>query len=894
MMMKAIMSFYCQRGSAFSTALSGTLRENRLRAGFGLGRVPKKRTENALFTSRTLMMYLRIRSSAPAPFLRQSKSIILRNQALSPSCSLKIVDSIYGQASSGSHLLEHSSRSRSQTVNTSVKKPFRPGRNKYIGLLLEAKMFDRCQLNDAIHIMKGMCRAQSDFTAIQTAHQIFQKVLDSATSPDLLSVPKLQKGWTCIIRGYAKMNRASNSSNVRPFLSAYELLLEMMKRHNNDPEYSPSPEAHHYVTVLQACAFDSASDQAVELAESLVATLEEDNLVTLDMYNVLLLLHANRAPTVYGAAAAAEDWLMHISKRASNDEEGKCPPLETGSFNCVLKAWCNSPEEKGARHALDMLQLMQSLGPKSLQPDPISFGLIIAGFARRKQPEECQAVLQEAIKYFGSDMYIPKAEDVEGVDLTQCWNMVCKSWARNCKDKKQAAKQVHKLITAAECVESDRYFVLQTEEMYRAWTDAYVKGGDIERAHALVLHMIHMFVRDPAVNRNLFPTTQTFCLVIQAWYDHLSGYEAKLSDEERKSCGTAAKYHGVTTRVTDLLSTMLQYSERYAPPLDCRPTPHIFWICVDLWVQTRKAYRTELANTLDKSECRKLAVAARSAIEEAAKNLELAETRRLALGSSYASVIEGLCKTNHYDCIMLAAKMLEGFVRETDNGKFPIPPYMAELHVTVIAALGRMGNREASTLAFTILAKIRSCSYFREQSTMYHYFEILKALSNFRDNTSARIAFDLFEELSLVQGSQRIGSVSLETRLCLEILQALASGKDGAAAVHSLEVIQWMLNQHISGRDYLEPWPQCFEIAMSTILKHGESSEIIKAAQVLQKASQVSIEKVLKKPPSSTVYQAVIEGCKTIGTMESNQIAGELFVWSKAVSPKNAITETFK
>ncbi|KAL7558970.1 hypothetical protein ACA910_006312 [Epithemia clementina (nom. ined.)] len=177
-------------------------------------------------------------------------------------------------------------------------------------------------------------------------------------------------------------------------------------------------------------------------------------LLPLHLYHEWILVHASRAATEYGAAAQAEDILLKVSHLASAHASATtttttasatwnpidattspqprpaahppAPPRAkpraawtgptTETFNRVLRAWVESPENKALVRARDILQLMMRLQRQEQQspetttttttttttmgPNPHSFATLIAAHAKRGEPVLAQQVWEMAVDYF--------------------------------------------------------------------------------------------------------------------------------------------------------------------------------------------------------------------------------------------------------------------------------------------------------------------------------------------------------------------------------------------------------------------------------------------------------------------------------------------------------------
>jgi len=176
------------------------------------------------------------------------------------------------------------------------------------------------------------------------------------------------------------------------------------------------------------------------------------------VYNAMIMLHASRADTEYGAAASAEDWIHHMASLAmeydggggdgsgdnnniinnnnnsngngsSNGNQNKNesdtitepPSLTTDTFDRVLRAWVNSPERGSMARAEEILNLLLKharTGDQAVQPDPSTFGTLISAYARQGQPLEAQRLFDLAVEHFTTPTSVLSSQTMPEEDET--------------------------------------------------------------------------------------------------------------------------------------------------------------------------------------------------------------------------------------------------------------------------------------------------------------------------------------------------------------------------------------------------------------------------------------------------------------------------------------------
>lgn len=504
-------------------------------------------------------------------------------------------------------------------------------------------------LVDAIH---SLCRTRNSqdggrlFTplaSIRKAEALFRRLLEeaesSASTATTMQIPP--KVWSALLQGLAHMNPTlsndgihSNDQNKAAFLKARDLLYEMLSLHKQNPQVHSKPTEYHCSTVLLACANHAvlhnsnenaeddapaaadraSSDCAIETAENLLAALESPESVvapTANMYHNILLAHANRSRCVYGAATAAENWLLHVSQRGADAEAtastatATAPLLDTASFNRVLKAWSETPDATGAARAHEILQLMMDLSDGSnrhVRPDEYSFGTVVSAYGQRGQPEKSEEILKMAVDYFNNlppDVELTpirnaskqQPERTTLPDLTQCWTATCFAWANNTaaannnagNGRGSAPERIQALLEEIDYNQRGKTkhkFILQRKRgMYAAWIQAHLQLQHVDPAE----HVLRQWVRDCIHRRQQFPrqaqpTAAEFESVQNGWLRH--------AQRQRRVHEVAAE------RATELLQLMLQLSEQRG--MACAPRIDTFEMCIVLWTNACQALLREV------------------------------------------------------------------------------------------------------------------------------------------------------------------------------------------------------------------------------------------------------------------------------------------------------------
>jgi pentatricopeptide repeat protein len=672
-------------------------------------------------------------------------------------------------------------------------------------------------------------------------------------NPALLSLSALP--YTRIIRSWARTSTETAAS----IFYARELLTKMQQRHDACPtdinhingsentsnfKRHPAPDTYTYNSFLYACTM-SAHEQALAMAQDVVniveaQTLEEHCPVRADtsIYNALILVYANQADKLYGAAAAAEDCLLRLSKLAL--EGGPRP--DTQSFNRVLKAWTMSQEDNGADRALEILKLLIKLQDQhDVRPDPISFGTVINGFARRKRPEEANKVFQQTLEYYKSDT--PDSTEPP-VDLTNCFNTISLAWAKS--GHAEAPERVEALLREAYRLKQKHnsnnnsnvnnnghdkqhshigIVVTPNVRLHTHCIEALVKSGrkdGIDRADQLLRDMVYSFVNTNNIsnknsdnsNKNISPSpsTGTFGVVINAWTRSERPESAKRADA--------------------LLRLMLDLAETKGA--DCAPEANTFRMCLTCWTSTKSPHAPEKSYNL----------------------LEMMEQRKMISFHCYKAVINTLCRTRRPETSFLALKLLQRMKYHVENNAIKEPLYMVGLYTLVVSALARVQTLEAAELALDALRGVPG----GVKATTRTYTGVIHAFSRLQGARPAAVVLELFEEMRELDADPE-SKVTLDRVVFLSVLEVLANAGTIDAGNQACRVLGMMFELHENGREDIEPRSQSYDACLAALTRSGDPASVTRAADLLKTLVSKYSEKSLSHLPSQEAFRAVIRGC---------------------------------
>jgi hypothetical protein len=743
------------------------------------------------------------------------------------------------------------------------------------------------------------------------AERLLQRLIQEVNANPTKATPISVKMWGALIQVYASLTvdakTAATTSNSKkqavaadyqyPFEKANAVLSKMVKLHQEHPQIHPAPTEHHYSTVLYACCnWSVVADSAVTMAEALMQSLEAGQTPvqpTVDMYNNVILAHANRAGTVYGAAAAAEDWLLRLSKLSADEGSNGGVQPDTRSFNRVLKAWSNSPEDQGASRAAEILHLMLELTNgynikhrKRIQPDAVSFGTVITAFAKRRQPEASELILEEAVAYFTNK------HGGSGVDLTQCWNSACFAWAQS--GVPDAPERTEALLEeAVRAGNNEQIFVRPDTATYAACIEAHLSSARpnrVEKAEGHLRAMVNALPSQSPTRLQLqtkclaaIPTIKEFDTVIHAWYRCQTEYEGDgiHSNGGRRPFGYAA------THATNLLLTALELTERQFAM--CAPATGTFNMCIDTWcntskacvaaaLQLRRASKNNAApnavavDAASRSHEQTMRDQAVSTVLKAVELLAMAEVRVLSNDFSYSTVIHALCRVENADCSVQAARTLERLEREVDERDLSWPSTAVHLYTTVVSALGKVGSADAAELALKLLRGIPQDGKRAIHDKIKIYTGVLSAFSKLPGQRSGIVAAELFVEL-LALDKDPESNVTLDTIVFERVLWALASAGNTLAASQACEVLTVMLDLHLSGRPHIEPSTHCFNACIQALVECRDEAHTVYAVELIKAIVEKYDNKNLAQLPSPAAFYKVIRSCRDAGSEEMVQQA---------------------
>lgn len=645
-------------------------------------------------------------------------------------------------------------------------------------------------------------------TSLETAQKLLFRLEQEKSQNKAIDIKLTPTPYQRLIRSWARTNAEYGVLKAKA-------LLQHMKEAQNDSNSSvtPAPGRYTYEAFLYACTI-SSRPEAPQMAEQVLRELEDLTQKdpshplspTPSMYNNVILSHANQAGTKYGAAAAAEDWLLHMSRRSV---EGLSVPPQTLAFNRVLKAWAICPEENGAERAQEILELQIKLDDTA-RPNPISFGTVIRAFANRNRPEDAERVLNQAIDFFRA------VEGTEQVDLTTCLNIVISAWGKSSNPR--AVERIEHLLNLAYQAyevsdERSRILIKPDVISHTAYLNALVKsslpdGVDKADQHLRTMISDH-FSKDRAP-----PTKVSFQTVIAGW----------LGNQNRVNAAEKA---------TLLLEDMIYLSEHMNLP--CKPESGTFNMCIELWGKINST----------------------KAAQESLKLLKMAEKRNLTTSFSYARVINTVRHLDKQkDIVYEAVNVLHRFEQQVDErGLEWNSSHVIGLYTALIAELARLRTREAADKALKLLESIPKAGPKALEPTSKTYTGVMNAFLRLGSDSSLRQALAIFNEMMRLHMDTN-SKVRLDFVPCYLILEALAKAGGKESTEHALRIFLFMETNKI------RPCAKCQGAILEVLANTGKPSIVNKAAQLLTSFLHRFKEGSLSEQPSQSGIDAVVRACQ--------------------------------
>jgi hypothetical protein len=690
----------------------------------------------------------------------------------------------------------------------------------------------------------------------------------------------------------------------QPFVLACQLLVNMLQLHHQHPTIYPEPNNTLYNNVLYSCYLcSSVSDEAILAADAILQNIEratpeestgrfslpkppESVTLTHGMYNHMILMHAERAATVYGAAAQAEDWLMRMA-------QNQVQPTQS-TFNRVLHAWAESPEKEGGNRAAKILHLMVQLSDEAdtvalaneIAPNAISFGTVILAYMKRQQPEACQFILEEALAYQTKHLGIRAGTK----DLTECWTTTLFGWSKS--DRENAAERIEALLHDGIWIDGRQHTVQPTSSMHGACVEALLRSKGEEQAEQYLRRIVeetrnHKKKDVSDSGPSTLPTTPKptkcgsvslpltateFSTVINAWYRSHSTYEAvNVEEDKRHPIGFTA------TNATNVLQLMLELeAEGFA---QCAPSHSSYFMCIDSWCKTAKRFM-KATESIDSSDTETIKARKRDAVnamKKAVSILDVAESRTLSSDSSYAVVIQTLCHLQDPICTFEACQILQRYEEKADAWNLNWQQDTAWMYVEVTKCLSLMGTPKAAELALHILQRIPKVGkrvVAKNKNWIYKY--VLSAYSRCPGPRAGMVVSELFVELTATITSDPKLNNSLNVDLCERILWILVYSRSKESACEACDILYTIMKLYFDGKSTVEPSSRCFDACVHALCDCIDERQVTLAVELVELIVEKYKAKRLSHLPSRPAFDKLINSCKRIGSEEMTRNATEL------------------
>lgn len=806
----------------------------------------------------------RISADAMWGSLRQAYLASLRSQQ-----KMRLVCSVFGGALQPTKLAAPSETSMlRRTFATAAASPPEPLQQHRIDRIM-GKQVGELTDSDLLHIKDNIVRSCKPLFKTREINTLglkqAERLLDRLVSEnEVRSNPvSPDAAWNALLRAYAQ-NPDQDSLSEPAFIVAHNVLLRIQQLHKQDPNIHPPANHYQISQVLRACANEN-TDEACELAEGLVHSLEDIGFrMNLELYNNVMMLYSKRAAHSYDALGKAEDWLLHMAKRSA--EVVGSPSPDTQTFNLVLIAWKDCPDELGAQRAMDVLEIMMKLGEenKNVRPDPASFGIVIGAFGNRGQPRNSQVVLEKAFTYFTEHFDSNKPLP----DLSQCWTNVCYSWARS--GFRDSPLRVDELLWLAHEIRNTsiakKVSLAPNTAMHGALLEAFLTSQRLDRVDRADQHlwkMIDNFVARPQAYEREAPSLREFASVLHAWYRKYGEVDVTDPDKHARTAGRAEK----------LLEAMINLSERIKPRVNCSPEANHFMHCIKLWCDASKAYSGNRSQQQTKNEDG--ISEAMKAVQKAVDLLNVAEERRIPMFEGYAFVVNALCKTREVGALE-AVDVLERLESQRDRGLVEWSSKAAGLYTAVISSLSAVQSIEAAEKALSILKGMPPSGDRVAEPTSRTYTSVITSfakLDRINSKRACAVVLELYDTMKQ-HDKDTTKKVKLDRVVFEGVLWTLAKSSDPEMLCESVSILLYMAELYQQGRKEAEPTQKCLDCCIQVGLNIRGEAGLRSTVDLLSRVVQMWRRGTLRNLPSEKYFGWVAGRCDKAGMKtEAAQIA---------------------
>lgn len=689
----------------------------------------------------------------------------------------------------------------------------------------------------------------------ELAEDLLERVLQEESNSISNQQQKQQLWHRWVMRAWARTSRTTDSTNhppppppsktktstpqpdssqlPYPVLRAHQLLERMQQRHRANPQHYPAPDITVCDAFLYSCAVSPFPERVLEVAQSLVKTLEEagNPFPSTLSYNNVLSIWTNHASQQYGAASAAEDWLLRWSERNAAGLVGQAQP-DTRSFNRVLHAWTQSAAPDRAYAILQFMvqQPTTTTNTTRIQPDVVSFATVLHGY--RANPEMAEQVFQEALEFFVQQQ--PNNIKTNPVDMTVCLDAAMMAWAYS--DRPDAVERVQALLR-------DAYlFSLQTNH-------SKIQLEPTAATHRICLHA---FLQDEKRTDGIDAATR-----------HLHDMIASCRTQQpmtRKTFTTAPVTSILTTGAFHVVLQGWMDSGRPEAPDQCRQLLHIM---MELSTEQGIPCAPEATTFV---RCLQVLLKHKCPPQQALDGLEQAEQRRMVNFYVYKLVLQILERYPSY-----AFVAYDVFQRALANHKRGlIKMESSTLHRLTMDVLLQHRSREALELAFRIVRD--DLPEHSVGALELSYTSVLRAFARFGTARAGEVAGELYDQLrkpsSLLQHSARVWGAVIET---------LVQSGEPKYKRQACDVLQEMaLHPRVAGPDRA-----CMDACIMAILcpvvkktkkeeacarelhhHHHHQQEIERAVLLLEWLVAQYQQGVVQECPSPTTFRTVFDACR--------------------------------
>jgi hypothetical protein len=663
----------------------------------------------------------------------------------------------------------------------------------YVQTVIPKGDMDYDNFKFCLSAVAGLCKKPDILEQdVGIAESLLERLYEETRCENPNIPPLTARPYVQVIRAWA---RTESPHALDKCLAIWE---RMQHRYEEDPSMEQV-----YSALLYACG-QTTHPEARWIADDLIRAFEANarnnktmEHLPVELYNAVILVHASRAAKEYGAAAAAEDWLIYLSKLYT--EGGPAP--NTDSFNRVLRAWSQIPETNAVQRSKEILDLMLQLKDDhhNIEPDPTTFATVLLACTNHGLPEQATEFWHETLNYF--------RQKSQKVDLSDCLRPVSMAWSKS--GRQEAADRVREVLEGCFQMQQDtdlsniEFSIEALESTFKNVLHCHIQNGNIQKAEKELREFWHS--QDSAKCRIASPECLHY--ICQAYN------QSDVADKAPRVIRLLLDAVGLSRT-----QNMIQV-----------PETRTYNLAIDMCLQNPETKTSALAIL---------------------NEVELAGRANLY---TYALIINSLCKEKTKESALKAFDFAKKLHLMHMQDLIQMKRTHFGLYTKVAFVLASLPDRETSYKCFELFDMIKSSRRWKIPTSMYN--SVIFSLRG-QGEIGRRKAFQLFQEIRTIE-SKRSEIVSLDVFLCVTVIKVLRSEGDVQAAADSLTVLSEMLQLYDQGRKNLCPNQACLDACLINILACGDARILEAGHRLVRTLRTLFDEGQLKELPSENLLKSL-------------------------------------